>query len=228
MSLKSLRFKTFHIMFKPKFFGLFCFLYFHPSLFSQQTNTSSPTQGQQVVVSNNSKLLFTPTDTIAVQDSTQLRPKGGLLLSLPKSLRSSYEYNPVLDVYERLGDFAAYDTDLPLVLSPKSYWDLVKKEGIQQYFRDKAAAIAASETSNGLDVKNLLPSFSFQNDILGTIFGGDEITFDAQGSVGVDMGILWQKNDNPALSPRNRSNLSFDFEQQTPAMTLRLPLIFKT
>lgn len=214
MSLKSLRFKTFHIMFKPKFFGLFCFLCFHPSLFSQQTNTSSPTQGQQVVVSNNSKLLFTPTDTIAVQDSTQLRPKGGLLLSLPKSLRSSYEYNPVLDVYERLGDFAAYDTDLPLVLSPKSYWDLVKKESIQQYFRDKAAAIAASETSNGLDVKNLLPSFSFQNDILSTIFGGDEITFDAQGSVGVDMGILWQKNDNPALSPRNRSNLSFDFEQQ--------------
>ena len=201
-------------MFKPKFFGLFCFLCFHPSLFSQQTNTSSPTQGQQVVVSNNSKLLFTPTDTIAVQDSTQLRPKGGLLLSLPKSLRSSYEYNPVLDVYERLGDFAAYDTDLPLVLSPKSYWDLVKKESIQQYFRDKAAAIAASETSNGLDVKNLLPSFSFQNDILSTIFGGDEITFDAQGSVGVDMGILWQKNDNPALSPRNRSNLSFDFEQQ--------------
>ncbi len=214
MSLEAFRFNKYPKSLKPKLFGLFCFLCFHPSLFSQQTNTTSPTQQQQAVILKNPKLPFTPLDTIAVQDSTQLRSKGGLRLSLPKSIQSQYQYNPILEVYERVGSLAYYETEWPLVLSPNQYWDLVKKEGIQQYFRDKAAAIAASEKSNGLDVKNLLPSFSFQNDILSTIFGGDEISFDAQGSVGVDMGILWQKNDNPALSPRNRSNLSFDFEQQ--------------
>ena len=30
----------------------------------------------------------------------------------------------------------------------------------------------------------------------------------------MDLGIIWQKNDNPALSPRNRTNLSFDFDQR--------------
>ena len=74
--------------------------------------------------------------------------------------------------------------------------------------------MSGDQNAADLSVRNLLPSFSLQNDLLKTIFGGDEISFDAQGSVGVDMGILWQKNDNPTLSPRNRSNLSFDFEQQ--------------
>ncbi|MGB5387041.1 MAG: cell surface protein SprA, partial [Eudoraea sp.] len=35
-----------------------------------------------------------------------------------------------------------------------------------------------------------------------------------QGSVAMDLGVIWQKNDNPALSPRNRTNLSFDFDQR--------------
>ena len=30
----------------------------------------------------------------------------------------------------------------------------------------------------------------------------------------MDLGVIWQKNDNPSLSPRNRTNLSFDFDQR--------------
>ncbi|NDB56650.1 cell surface protein SprA, partial [archaeon] len=35
-----------------------------------------------------------------------------------------------------------------------------------------------------------------------------------QGSLEVDLGVLYTKQDNPAFSPRNRSNLTFDFDQR--------------
>lgn len=183
---------------KPVFLGLFCLLFFQSSdLFSQ-----------------NKKLPFSPLDTLAVQDSTQFKSKGNLRLPLPDALKSQYRYNEKLEVYELIGGLAGYRFDLPLVLSPEAYWKRIEKENIQKYFKEKAAAIKGDKSAADLSIKNLLPTFSIQNDLIKTIFGGDEISFDAQGSVGVDMGILWQKNDNPALSPRNRSNLSFDFEQQ--------------
>lgn len=215
--MKIHSFKSHKHSIKPKLFGLFCFLCFlcfHGDFFAQTVQTISPTTAILSQIQNSSQRPSSLLDTIVVSDSTQLLPKGRLRLALPKSVQSQYQYNPILEVYERVGVLASYDTSLPLVLSPEQYWDLIKKEGIQQYFRNKAAAIEASEKSSGIDIKNLLPTFNIKNDIIKTIFGGDEIAFDAQGSIGVDMGILWQKNDNPALSPRNRSNISFDFEQQ--------------
>ena len=35
-----------------------------------------------------------------------------------------------------------------------------------------------------------------------------------QGSVEMDLGVLYTKQDNPAFSPRNRSNFTFDFDQR--------------
>ena len=47
-----------------------------------------------------------------------------------------------------------------------------------------------------------------------TIFGGDTIDINPKGSVEVDFGVLYTKQDNPSFSPRNRSNLSLDFDQR--------------
>ena len=62
--------------------------------------------------------------------------------------------------------------------------------------------------------KNLLPNFYVNSSFFETIFGGNTIEVVPQGSVAMDLGIIWQKNDNPALSPRNRTNLAFDFDQR--------------
>ena len=43
---------------------------------------------------------------------------------------------------------------------------------------------------------------------------GNTIQVVPQGSLEVDMGILYTKQDNPSFSPRNRSNLTFDFDQR--------------
>ncbi len=62
--------------------------------------------------------------------------------------------------------------------------------------------------------KNLLPNFYVNNDFFQSVFGGNTIEVIPQGSVAMDLGVIWQKNDNPSLSPRNRTNLSFDFDQR--------------
>ena len=62
--------------------------------------------------------------------------------------------------------------------------------------------------------KNLLPNFYVNSGFFESIFGGNTIEVIPQGSVAMDLGVIWTKNDNPALSPRNRTNLSFDFDQR--------------
>ena len=47
-----------------------------------------------------------------------------------------------------------------------------------------------------------------------SVFGGNTIEIIPQGSVEMDLGLLYTKQDNPQFSPRNRSNLSFDFDQR--------------
>ena len=47
-----------------------------------------------------------------------------------------------------------------------------------------------------------------------SIFGGTEISIIPQGNVGIDLGLLYNKTDNPSFSPRNRQNFTFDFNQR--------------
>ena len=74
-----------------------------------------------------------------------------------------------------------------------------------------ADAAAGQKEGSEEDQKNLLPEFYVDSGLFETIFGGNTINVVPQGSVEVDLGILYSRQDNPALSPRNRSNFTFDF-----------------
>ncbi len=139
---------------------------------------------------------------------------GRILLENPDSIVAKYVYDPKINSYvysEKLGDF---DIGYPIILSPEQYLDLVQKEGIKDYFKEKGDAFSGKKAGSEEARKNLLPNFYVNNKFFESIFGGTEIKIDPQGSVAMDLGVIWQKNDNPALSPRNRSNLSFDFDQR--------------
>ncbi|NVJ73018.1 MAG: cell surface protein SprA, partial [Flavobacteriaceae bacterium] len=135
-------------------------------------------------------------------------------MKLPSGITSKYVYNAEENYYEFTQPIAGYELGYPLILSPEEYWELVRKESTQSYFREKQQLYENQSNKNQSALKNILPNFRLNSDVLETIFGGDEISLIPQGSIAVDMGVLWQKNDNPSLSPRNRSNLSFDFDQQ--------------
>ncbi len=139
---------------------------------------------------------------------------GKLILENPESIVSKYIYDPNLDRYiynESVGDF---DIGYPIILTPDQYYDLVRKEGIKDYFKEKGDALSGKKEGSGDAQKNLLPNFYVNNNFFQSVFGGNTIEVIPQGSVAMDLGVIWQKNDNPSLSPRNRTNLSFDFDQR--------------
>ncbi len=139
---------------------------------------------------------------------------GKIKMPNPKSIVSKYTYDPQLDRYiytESVGD---YDINYPVILTPAQYMDLVRKENMKSYFKEKLDAYSGKKEGSEEARRNLLPNFYVNNNFFESVFGGNTIEVIPQGSVAMDLGVIWQKNDNPALSPRNRTNLSFDFDQR--------------
>ncbi|MCL6274863.1 cell surface protein SprA [Muricauda sp. 2012CJ35-5] len=139
---------------------------------------------------------------------------GRLILENPDSIIAKYSYDPKTDRYiytESIGDF---NVSYPIILTPDQYFELVRKEQMKSYFKEKIDAFTGKKEGSEEARKNLLPNFYVNSSFFESIFGGNTIEVIPQGSVAMDLGILWQKNDNPALSPRNRTNLSFDFDQR--------------
>ncbi|SNZ01040.1 protein involved in gliding motility SprA [Flagellimonas pacifica] len=139
---------------------------------------------------------------------------GKLILENPDSIIAKYTYDAKIDRYiytESVGDF---DVNYPIVLTPEQYFELVRKEQMKSYFKEKIDAFTGKKAGSEEARKNLLPNFYVNSNFFESIFGGNTIEVIPQGSVAMDLGVLWQKNDNPALSPRNRTNLSFDFDQR--------------
>ncbi|GAA4314004.1 cell surface protein SprA [Christiangramia aestuarii] len=139
---------------------------------------------------------------------------GEISLPDPESIVSKYEYDPVLDRYfykENLGDL---NLGLPLVLTPEEFEELVLAEEMRDYFKLKNDALSGRKEGSEEIQKDLLPDFYVNSNFFETIFGGTEINVVPQGSVELDLGLLYTKQDNPAFSPRNRRNLSFDFDQR--------------
>ena len=151
------------------------------------------------------------TETDSVQTGVAL---GSIRMEDPPSIVSKYTYDAKLDRYiytESVGD---YDISYPIILTPEDYFELVRREGMKSYFKDKIDAFSGRKEGSEEARKNLLPNFYVNNSFFETIFGGNTIEVIPQGSVAMDLGVIWQKNDNPALSPRNRTNLAFDFDQR--------------
>ncbi|WP_438968563.1 cell surface protein SprA [Nonlabens sp.] len=154
-----------------------------------------------------------PTET--PQDSTRTTVTlGNLSLPNPPSITTLYKYDANLDRYIYSSTFNGYNIDFPFILTREQYLDRVVKEQMREYFKEKAAAIAGKTKEDKEKQKDLLPNFYVNDALFVSIFGGSEIDIDPQGSVEVDLGLLFNRSDNPSFSPRNRQNLTFDFNQR--------------
>ncbi|WP_431157410.1 cell surface protein SprA [Winogradskyella poriferorum] len=149
------------------------------------------------------------------QDSTKTTfAFGKLNMPNPSSIVSKYTYDPILDRYiftEKIGDF---NTNYPLILTPEEFQKLVLQEKLKAYYKQMADAADGKKDGSEEDQKNLLPEFYVDSGLFETIFGGNTINVIPQGSVEVDLGVLFSRQDNPAFSPRNRTNFTFDFDQR--------------
>ena len=148
-----------------------------------------------------------PTDTIGYN-------KGRVDLSNPPSIVSSYTYDPVTNRYIYTSSVDDFNINYPIILTPDEYDQLVLRESMREYFKQKSDAIDGKKEGSEDAQRDLLPRFYVNSNFFESIFGGNTIDVKPTGSVEMDLGARYSKQDNPSFSPRNRSNLSFDFDQR--------------
>jgi len=129
----------------------------------------------------------------------------------PNSIVKAYTYDPVTNRYIYTNTVDGFNINYPIILTPKEYEELVLRESMREYFKQKSNAI---DGKNEAAKKDLLPRYYVNSSFFETIFGSNTIDVKPTGSVEMDLGLRYTKQDNPSFSPRNRSQLSFDFDQR--------------
>ncbi|MCB9201640.1 MAG: cell surface protein SprA [Flavobacteriales bacterium] len=116
-------------------------------------------------------------------------------------------------IYKKIGTTIIGE---PLYLTPNEYTKYLAKKKQQKYYQEKLKSLEQTNENEelGLDFKNLLPSIKVNSKLFETIFGGDKIEFIPQGYASIDLGILYQKIDNPLIIPRNRTNFTINLQQR--------------
>ena len=150
-----------------------------------------------------------PQDTTNTGFST-----GKIQIKDPASILKSYTYDPVTGMYVYTKTIDGFPTNYPTILSPKEYEDLVRKESMRNYFKQKLDAIDGNKDGSDAAKKDLLPRYYVKSGLFESIFGSNTIDVKPTGSIEMDFGLRYTKQDNPAFSPRNRSTTSFDFNQR--------------
>ena len=151
----------------------------------------------------------------SAQDTTKTGYSiGKVQIKNPKSIQEAYTYDPKTDRYIYTSSVDGFSIKYPVILTPKEYESLVLKESMKEYFKKKSDAIDGKKSGSEADKKDLLPRYYVNSGLFESIFGSNTIDVKPTGSVEMDMGARFTKQDNPSFSPRNRSNLAFDFDQR--------------
>ncbi|MCH2654838.1 MAG: cell surface protein SprA, partial [Flavobacteriales bacterium] len=152
---------------------------------------------------------------LAQNDSLQLSPaiQNLALKKLPASFEEEYTYDPKLDLYIFTVKVGEININAPLTLTPEEYLDRMMRKEALTYMNDKQALLSG-DIDDPDQQKNLLPDLYVRSDLFRRLFGSDVIQIIPKGSVGIDLGVRYQKSGNPALSPRNQSSFGFDFDQR--------------
>ncbi len=164
-------------------------------------------------------LLYCTTSIAQTPAQDSIQPQTGYSLGQlnmpnPNSIISKYVYDPFSDRYIYTESIGGFNINYPIILTPSEYEKLVFQENMKSYYKTKLDAIDGKKEASKKDAKNLLPIFNINSRLFESIFGGTTIEVIPQGFVEMDIGFINSIQDNPAISPRNRSNFTFDFDQR--------------
>ncbi|MQP25323.1 cell surface protein SprA [Flavobacterium sp. LMO8] len=139
---------------------------------------------------------------------------GKLSMPNPSSVLENYTYDPASDRYIYTSTVDGFNINYPMILTPKQYEELVLREQMRKYYQEKSAAIDGKKAGSEDAKKDLLPRYYVNSKFFEAIFGSNTIDVKPTGSVELDLGVRFTKQDNPSFSPRNRKTTSFDFDQR--------------
>jgi len=154
-----------------------------------------------------------PIPNSTVVDSTGYAT-GKVEITNPNSIINAYTYDPATNRYIYTSSFDGFNINYPIILTPQEYEELVLRESMRKYFKDKSDAIDGKKDGSEAAKKDLLPRYYVNSSFFETIFGSNTIDVKPTGSVEMDLGIRYTKQDNPSFSPRNRAQTTFDFDQR--------------
>jgi len=169
----------------------------------------------QVIKTGDTTKISKPQDTLNLKYPFNRNQTGSLYLSDPS--KSEISYDTELNQYvivEKIGD---YFIKRPIYMTQEGYKKYRLKKDMLQYYKEKISATNSKKIGSEDAQKNLLPTYYVNSSFFESVFGGNTIEVNAQGSVLVKLGALYQKVDNPQLSERNRSSFTFDFDQEISA-----------
>ncbi|OIQ21839.1 MAG: cell surface protein SprA [Flavobacterium sp. MedPE-SWcel] len=159
-----------------------------------------------------SQAQITDEEEEAARDTIKGYNTGKVEISNPRSIVEAYTYDPVTNRYIYTKKFEGFNINHPIILTPEQYDELVLRESMREYYQQKSRAIDGKGSEE--EQRDLLPRYYVNSKFFETVFGGNTIDVRPQGSVEMDLGVRFTKQDNPSLSPRNRSTFTFDFDQR--------------
>src|SRR5690625_350415 len=124
-----------------------------------------------------------------------------------------YTYDPITDRYIYSQKLGKSSIAYPIVLTPEEFEKMLLEQDMQAYFKKKIDAADGRKSDSQDDRRNLLPTYYVKSELFETIFGGNTIDIIPQGNVEVDLGVLYNKQDNYSISSINLRNFTFDFDQ---------------
>ncbi len=136
------------------------------------------------------------------------RSKSPLFLKDPANITEELEYDPVAQEYTIRRKVGAYEFRRPVVLDFKEYQKYDMDRALRSYWFER------SQTA-GKDVNlRTIPQMTFGGEAFERVFGSNVIDIKPQGSAELSFGVLSNRNNNPALSIRNRRTTNFDFKEK--------------
>ena len=194
---------------------IFVVLLFCTTVLSAQINNTNTNTTSSTSISSSSKDTIQPLPYSFNNSQT-----GGLFLKNFSNLEVIYDPetgNYIL--HEKVGD---YYIKHPIHMTAEEYKDYRLQRDMLEYSKLKLDAISG-KTKNSVDEqKNLLPTYYVNSNFFESIFGGNTIEVNPQGSILIKMGIISQRVENPQLSEENRQSTTFDFDQEIMITTRTL------
>ena len=195
---------------KYKLLFIFIVLLFSTSVLSAQNNPSNNNINQSASDTSIKKDTLPP-----LPYSFKSSQSGSLFLN--NNSEQEIIFDPKTGnyiLYEKIGD---YYIKHPIHMTPEEYKDYRLQRDMLEYSKTKLNAISGKTKNSAEAQKNLLPTYYVNSNFFESIFGGNTIEVNPQGSILIKMGLIFQKVENPQLSERNRQSTTFDFDQEISA-----------
>ena len=157
----------------------------------------------------------TKKDTLKLKYDFKNTQRGGLFLD--DLAKKEVIFDKDLNRYVIIEKIGNYYTKTPIFLTPKEYAQYKLKRDMLLYFKQKVSATNSKKKGSAELQKDLLPTYYVNSKFFEDIFGGNTVKVTPTGNLNLRLGFIYQNTENPQISEENRSNFTFDFDQQINA-----------